>query len=213
MISPCLSCVRALNALQNSMMFTPCWPSAGPTGGAGFAAPAGHCSLTTATTFFATLASRGSRSGLLELRVVELHRRGPTEHLHHHPDLLLVRSHLVDEALEVGERPAHDADVLPLLEPDLRLGLGRSLLDLLGHARHFFVADRRRLVTRAAHEAGDARRAPHDVPGLVVEDHAHEDVAGEELALRRALLPLDHLDHLLLGDQDLVEQVLLAERA
>ena len=24
MMSPCLSCVRALNALQNSMMFTPC---------------------------------------------------------------------------------------------------------------------------------------------------------------------------------------------
>ena len=27
--------VCALNALQNSMMLTPCWPSAGPTGGAG----------------------------------------------------------------------------------------------------------------------------------------------------------------------------------
>ena len=45
--------VRALNCLQNSMMFTPCGPSAVPTGGAGFAAPAGHCSLTTAVTFFA----------------------------------------------------------------------------------------------------------------------------------------------------------------
>src|SRR5690606_32580671 len=29
--------VLALNALQNSMMFTPCWPSAGPTGGDGLA--------------------------------------------------------------------------------------------------------------------------------------------------------------------------------
>ena len=26
-------CVSALNALQNSMILTPCWPSAGPTGG------------------------------------------------------------------------------------------------------------------------------------------------------------------------------------
>src|SRR4026207_2452351 len=43
--------VRALNCLQNSMMFTPCGPSAVPTGGAGFAAPAGHCSLLTAVTF------------------------------------------------------------------------------------------------------------------------------------------------------------------
>ena len=29
--------VWALNALQKSMMFTPCWPKAGPTGGAGVA--------------------------------------------------------------------------------------------------------------------------------------------------------------------------------
>src|SRR6204780_3030945 len=37
--------VCALNALQNSMMFTPCWPNAGPTGGLGLAWPAGICSL------------------------------------------------------------------------------------------------------------------------------------------------------------------------
>jgi len=46
-------CVAALNCLQNSMMFTPCWPSAGPTGGDGFAFAAGICSLTYACTFFA----------------------------------------------------------------------------------------------------------------------------------------------------------------
>jgi hypothetical protein len=34
------------------MMFTPCWPSAGPTGGEGFAFPAGSCSLTIPVTFF-----------------------------------------------------------------------------------------------------------------------------------------------------------------
>ena len=37
--------VCALNCLQNSMMFTPCWPSAGPTGGLGFAFAAGTWSL------------------------------------------------------------------------------------------------------------------------------------------------------------------------
>ena len=43
---PCSSsCVRALNCLQNSMMLTPRWPSAGPTGGLGFALPAATCSL------------------------------------------------------------------------------------------------------------------------------------------------------------------------
>ena len=45
MMVPASACVWALNALQNSMMFTPCWPSAGPTGGAGLAAAAGICSL------------------------------------------------------------------------------------------------------------------------------------------------------------------------
>src|SRR5205085_8143863 len=46
-------CVSALNALQKSMMLTPCWPSAGPTGGAGLACPAGICSLMTLMTFLA----------------------------------------------------------------------------------------------------------------------------------------------------------------
>src|SRR5690349_7094766 len=59
--SPSLA-VRALNSLQNCMMFRPCCPRAGPTGGAGFALPAGHCSLMIAVTFFMTdLAQRGGR--------------------------------------------------------------------------------------------------------------------------------------------------------
>src|SRR4029450_8985685 len=37
--------VAALYALTNSMMLTPCWPRAGPTGGAGVAAPGLICSL------------------------------------------------------------------------------------------------------------------------------------------------------------------------
>src|SRR3712207_9177226 len=44
--------VAALYALQNSMMFTPCGPSAVPTGGAGVAAPAFSCTLTRAAIFF-----------------------------------------------------------------------------------------------------------------------------------------------------------------
>src|SRR6185503_18902737 len=45
--------VFALNALQKSMMLTPCGPSAVPTGGAGVAFPAGICNFTIAVTFFA----------------------------------------------------------------------------------------------------------------------------------------------------------------
>src|SRR3954454_1554264 len=50
--SPRCDSVAALYALQNSMMLTPCWPSAGPTGGAGLAMPALICSLMIAASFF-----------------------------------------------------------------------------------------------------------------------------------------------------------------
>src|ERR1035437_6757628 len=53
MIVPACFCVAALNCLQNSMMFTPCCPNAGPTGGAGLACPAGICSLIIPVIFFA----------------------------------------------------------------------------------------------------------------------------------------------------------------
>src|SRR6478752_9610024 len=50
-ICPRCDSVAALYALQNSMMLTPCWPRAGPTGGAGLAAPALIWSLMTAVSF------------------------------------------------------------------------------------------------------------------------------------------------------------------
>src|ERR1700677_3608590 len=48
MISPSWSLldVLALNALQKSIILTPCGPSAVPTGGAGVAFPAGICNFT-----------------------------------------------------------------------------------------------------------------------------------------------------------------------
>src|SRR5271165_4211883 len=45
--------VWALKALQNSMMLIPCWPRAGPTGGAGLACPAFAWSLIVVRTFLA----------------------------------------------------------------------------------------------------------------------------------------------------------------
>ena len=41
-VMPRLSLVRSLNCCTNCPMLTPCWPSAGPTGGAGVACPPGH---------------------------------------------------------------------------------------------------------------------------------------------------------------------------
>src|SRR3954453_9568649 len=62
---PRMDSVWALYALQKSMMLTPCGPSAVPTGGAGVAAPACSCTLTSAALFFfggialSLLSSRG----------------------------------------------------------------------------------------------------------------------------------------------------------
>src|SRR5205823_8003537 len=48
-ISPACFWVAALNSLQNAMILTPRGPNAVPTGGAGFACPAGICNLMCAT--------------------------------------------------------------------------------------------------------------------------------------------------------------------
>ena len=44
-IEPAWELVRSLYSLQKAMMLTPCWPREDPTGGAGFACPAGICNL------------------------------------------------------------------------------------------------------------------------------------------------------------------------
>src|SRR5579884_2940609 len=102
------------------MMLTPCCPSAGPTGGAGVAFPAGSCNLTTATTFFMRPPER--LLDLLHLGEIQLHGRLPAEDRHQDPDLLLLREDLVHDPGEVHEGPRVDAHRRPLLvgDPELR---------------------------------------------------------------------------------------------
>ena len=50
---PDWAAVRSLYSFRNAIMLMPCWPRAGPTGGAGVALPAGSCSVMTAFTFLA----------------------------------------------------------------------------------------------------------------------------------------------------------------
>src|SRR5947209_17543877 len=88
--------VFALNALQKSMMLTPCWPSAGPTGGAGVALPAGICSFTWPITFFAIFV----RLCLLHLEKVEFNWSGPAEYGHHHFERISVRIYFVHRSEE-----------------------------------------------------------------------------------------------------------------
>src|SRR4051812_10940765 len=64
-VTPMSPAVCALNAFTNSMMLMPCWPRAGPTGGAGEAWPPGACSLIVVRTFLAM-------SDLLHLVVADL---------------------------------------------------------------------------------------------------------------------------------------------
>src|SRR3954470_10470848 len=108
MIVPFISLVRSLNCITNWPMFTPCWPRAGPTGGAGVACPPGHWSFTFAVITLAivrppfedrrsqmldlgslSVRDRGLGIGNLDafhLPVFEIHRRRPVEDDQHHLD-------------------------------------------------------------------------------------------------------------------------------
>src|SRR5207302_4430286 len=113
MMRPFSCAVCALNALQNSMMLTPCWPCAGPTGGAGFAWPPGICSLISVSTFFAMSVQ------LLHLVERQLDGHLALEDVDEHLQLLLVGVDVDDLAVEVGERAGGHLD-----------GLAERVLDL-----------------------------------------------------------------------------------
>src|SRR6185437_6311825 len=134
MTLPRCDSVAALYALQNSMMLTPCWPSAGPTGGAGFAAPAWICSLMIAASFFfggiGLLFFSGRAGGVVreldlgDLAERELDGRLASEDRHQHVQLLVHRVDLADGGRQGGERAVHDGDRLA----DLVLDGGDLLL-------------------------------------------------------------------------------------
>src|SRR5215216_3099986 len=179
MIRPFSCCVWALNALQNSMMLTPCWPSAGPTGGAGLACPPGIWSLITVRTFFAI---GPSLVELLDLVERELDRDLALEDVDEHLQLLLVGVDVDDLAVEVRERAARHLDRLAERERDLRaraLGRRRARLE---DPVDLALRERDRLGARAD-EPGHARRVLHDGPGVVVQVHVHEHVARQDALL------------------------------
>src|ERR1700730_14173908 len=188
-MSPSWLLVWVLKPLQNSMMLTPCWPRAGPTGGDGLAFPAVICSFTIAWTFFAMLEP-------LHLVVLELDRREPPEDGHHDLELAALRVQVVDRALEVHERPLDDPHFVTLLEGRLELRLLGAFLHLPQDPLHLFGRQRHRLGSRA-HEPGDLRGRAHQVPRLVGQLHLHQEVPGEELLLGLDLLALADLPHLL----------------
>src|SRR3954471_4251850 len=126
MTLPRCDSVAALYALQNSMMLTPCWPSAGPTGGAGLACPAWICSLISPVTFFFGAMSvrflffLGQRCQLDLRDLVEGQFDGclAAEDGHQHLELLLFGVDLADRRGQRRERAVHDGDRLADLEVD-----------------------------------------------------------------------------------------------
>src|SRR5436309_1156058 len=183
MISPAWAAVRALKFFTKSMMLTPAWPRAGPTGGAGVAAAAGICSLICPTTFLAIDSNlRAARLELLHLREIQLDRRLPAEDRHHHLERVAVEVDVVHHAGEVVERTVGDAHRLRLLEHVLRLRLLLRRHHLLEDVVDLGLGERGRLLA-GADEAGDLRRVLHHVPRRVRHLHLDQDVAGEELAL------------------------------
>src|SRR5512144_1502459 len=106
-MSPSCEPVWALKPLQNSMILTPCWPSAGPTGGDGLALPAGICSFTIACTFFAM-------SEPFDLVVLELDRGQPPEDGDHDLQLSALGVQVVDGSLEVDEWPLDHPNLVAL---------------------------------------------------------------------------------------------------
>ena len=64
----------------------------------------------------------------------------------------------------------------------------------------------------ASDEPGDARRVANDVPGIVVDLAANQQVAGEHLLLDDLLAVVLELDHILDGDRHLVDATLHVHR-
>src|SRR6218665_4170357 len=120
MIVPLSPWVCALNALQNSMMLTPCWPSAGPTGGAGLALPPGTCSLMSVRTFL-------DISDLLHLVETDLDGGLASKDGYQHLELRGIVVDLGDLSREVRERPGDHLDGLADGELSARAGAPRGL--------------------------------------------------------------------------------------
>src|SRR2546422_356591 len=135
--------VWALNALQNSMMLIPCWPRAGPTGGAGLAWPPTAWSLMVVRTFRAM--ARGV--GLLDLVEADLDRGLAAEDGYQDLELAGVLVDLGDLAGEVRQRARHHLDRLADLELGARARGGGHLL--VQQPVDLGLGQRHRLVGRA----------------------------------------------------------------
>src|SRR5580698_4199786 len=164
MTRPVSALVAALNSLQNAMMLTPCWPRAGPTGGAGLAWPAGICNLICPIIFLA-IKIRLARLSFLHLPILQFDRSVAPENVDSDFEFAAIRLDLFNHPAEIQERPVINLDRFAGVKMHLRL-LG---LFALGDLR----LDGRNLVRRhrngpiSPHNADFARRVLDKVPRLL----------------------------------------------
>src|SRR6478672_743457 len=138
------------------------------------------------------------------------------EDVHQHGELRAGDVDVGDHAVEVGERTGGDPHLLAHLEVEARprLLLGADLDGLAGAEDVLdLLARERRGPGAVADEPGDTRRVAHDVPGVVVEGHAHQQVAGEHLLLHDDLAAALELDDVLHRNDDLEDLLLDVHRA
>src|SRR5580658_5437119 len=172
MMLPRWPSVAALYCLTKSMMFTPCGPSAVPTGGAGVAWPAGSWTLTTAASLF-LLGGMGLFPHLDLGYLVKRQLDGglATEDRHQHLQLLGFGVDLVHGGGQGGERPVHHGNRFADLEVRCggagRLGLLRADLGRGRQQRGDLVQLQRRGPAGQADEARYPRRVAHYRPRLV----------------------------------------------
>src|SRR5579872_4975559 len=140
---PACSLVAALNSLQKPMMFTPCCPNAGPTGGAVLACPAGICSLICPTTFlaikfFVCLAQRlrpiADRFGFylfnglrfFYLRVFQIHQGLAPKYNDVYSQLSALAQNLFNDSAEIHKRAALDSHAVAGIKFRFRVHLRRA---------------------------------------------------------------------------------------
>src|SRR5260221_2764799 len=119
------------------------------------------------------------------------------------PRFLLVD--LLDNPVERGERSVGDAPLLADLIGNRRLRPFAAFLHLPHDARRLGFADRRGPSTLAAEKPGNLGGVFDEMPGLVVEIHLDQHVAGKEFALGIDLGAAFDFDDLFGRHEDLVE--------
>src|SRR2546422_6663469 len=224
--------VRALNCLQNSMMLTWAWPSAGPTGGAGVALPAAIWSFTEPVAFFAMMpfrlhscvetglpvsaaeprqaASLQSLRHLLHLPKLQLHRGRAPEDRDHNFHSLAIFVDFVHYARKRRERTFTDTHGFIFLELDLELRLLAAVSNFVNDVANFLIRQGGRLLPSTDKSTNSGRGLDH-VPDVVVHVHFDQHVAGIEHALGGVLLAAADFCDRLGRDQHFADLVLQPE--